>query len=136
MQEKKELQEKILAYRILETRLNSLIKQREIVISKIIEIQTSLATMEEIQKKNDVLFPIGARIYSFGKITEKGKMIVGVGANVAVEKNVEETRDFLNKKMEELEKNLNSIQNEISKISKTMEMLEPEIEELAKKVEI
>jgi len=128
----KELQEKIVAYRILESRLDSLLKQRDTVVSKIIELQTTLASMEEIEKESEeILFPIGSEAYAFGKIADKKKMIVEVGANVALEKTVEEAKEIIKKRSEELGNVLNSIEKEVMEVSSSLEVLGPEINELA-----
>ncbi|MCS7106253.1 MAG: hypothetical protein NZ942_02980, partial [Candidatus Aenigmarchaeota archaeon] len=71
--EKKELQEKILFYRLLEAKLNSLLKEREILIAKTIEIQTTLQSIEEINKGKEILFALGSEAYAFGKLKEKDK---------------------------------------------------------------
>ncbi|MDI6798692.1 MAG: prefoldin subunit alpha [Candidatus Aenigmarchaeota archaeon] len=136
MVERKELQEKIIAYRILEARLDSLLKQRDMLASKLIEIQTTLQSIDEIEKsKEEVLFPIGSEAYTFGKIMDKKKVIVEIGANVALEKTTEDGRKILNKRRVEIGNALNSLQKNIVEISSSLEQLEPEIEELAKSLE-
>jgi len=136
MQERKELEEKILAYRILEARLDSLLKQRELIASKIVEIQTTLQSIEEIGKaKGETLFPIGSEAYTFGRITDKKKLIVEIGANVAMEKTVDEGKEILNKRRDEMENALNRLQKNILEISSSIEALGPEIRELTKKLE-
>jgi prefoldin alpha subunit len=132
MVEQKELQEKILTYRILEARLESLLKQRDMLVSKLMEIQTTAVSIDEIEKsKEEILFPIGAETYTFGKVIDKKRMIVEIGANVALEKTVEEGRQTLSKRKEEMENALNALQREIARISAGLDQLGPEIEELA-----
>lgn len=136
MQERKELQEKILTHRILEARLDSLLKQRDILASKLIEIQTTLKSVDEIQKsKGMVLFPIGSEAYTFGKVMDKKKLIVEIGANVALEKTVEAGKEILNRRKAEMENVLNTVQKNIFEISSSLGSLGPEIQELAKKLE-
>jgi len=136
MVERKELQEKIVAYRILEARLDSLLKQRDMLASKLIEIQTTLQSIDEIEKsKEKVLFPIGSEAYTFGNITDKKKLIVEIGANVALEKPVEEGKKILDKRRVEIENALNSLQKNIVEISSSLDQLGPEIQDLAKELE-
>jgi prefoldin alpha subunit len=127
--EKKELQEKIVAYRLLESRLDGLIKQRDLLISKLAEMQTTLNSIDEIEKsEEEVLFPLGSEAYSFGKVVDKKKMIVEIGANVALEKTPEEGKEILKKRMEEIEKALNSIQQGIIEAFSALNQLGPEIQ--------
>ncbi|MEM5843682.1 MAG: prefoldin subunit alpha [Candidatus Aenigmatarchaeota archaeon] len=130
--EKKELQEKILVYRLLEARLNSLLKERELLIAKIVEIQTTLQSIEEIKKSEEVLFALGSEAYAFGKIKEKDKIIVEVGSNIALEKNFDDAKKTLEKRRVEIEKTLNDAEKEINEISLRLQELAPEIEKLVK----
>jgi prefoldin alpha subunit len=128
--EKRELQEKIFTYRLLESRLDGLLKQRDMLISKMAEIQTTLNSIDEIQKsKEEVLFPLGSEAYAFGKVADKKKMVVEVGANVALEKTPEEGKEILKKRIEEIGKGLNSIQQGIIETSSALDQLGPQIQE-------
>ncbi|MGC8812739.1 MAG: prefoldin subunit alpha, partial [Candidatus Aenigmatarchaeota archaeon] len=100
--EEKEFQEKILVYRLLEARLNSLMKEREMLLTKLVEIQTTIQSIEEIKKNDEILFGIGSEAYAFGRIKEKGKFIVEVGGEVALEKTTEEAKKTLEKRKLEI----------------------------------
>lgn len=132
----RELQEKIVTYRILESRLDALIRQRDLLAKKIIEIQSTLASIDEIEKsKEGILFPIGGEAYTTGKVIDKEKLIVEIGANVALEKTVVEGKETLNKRRSELESALGEIQKEILRISAAIDQLGPEIQELSQKLQ-
>lgn len=130
MAEEKELQEKVLRYRRLEAMLNNLINQRELINSKILELQSTLASISEIEKSGEIIFPLGSEAYTLGKITKKDRIIVEIGANVALEKNIEEGKEFLNKRKTELENVLSESQRDVSEISMTMNELGFEIQRL------
>jgi len=129
----KELQEKIITYRVLEARLNSFLKQRDLITSKLLELQSTLASINEIEKSEEVLFPLGSEAYTFGKIIEKNKIILEIGAGIALEKNIEESKDFLNKRKTELEDVLNETQRNVLEISSIMNQLGLEIQKLSEK---
>ena len=136
MAERKEMQEKILTYRILENRLDSFLKQREMVVSKLIEIQNTLSSMDEIEKsKEDILFPIGAEAYAFGKVVDKKRVMVDIGANVILEKTVEEGKQILEKRKVEIETGLGEIQREAAEMSAALEQLGPEIQNMNEEAE-
>ena len=129
MAEQRELQEKILTYRILQSRLDGLLKDRDLVANKIVELQTTITSIDEAKKSDgETLFPLGPEAYVSGKITNKEKVIVEIGANIALEKSFEEGKETLGKKKAELEKNLEDVQNEISEISSAIQELTPEIQ--------
>ena len=134
MVNQKELQEKILTYRVLQARLDGAIKQRDLVSSKIFELQNSLASLEEMGKTDgDILFSLGSEAYAFGKQADKDKVIIEVGANIAVEKTVEEGKNVLKKRKEEFEKAFTEIEAEISQISTTIEEMTPELQSMIQK---
>src|SRR3990170_4044321 len=134
MADKKELQEKILTYRILESKLDSLLKQRDMMTSRFLEVQNAIQSIDEIEKsKNEILFPIGSGVYTVGKVAEKDKLIVEIGANVAIEKNPGEGKQMLTKRKSDIENGLNSIQMGIAEISSSLEQLGQEIQELSEK---
>jgi prefoldin alpha subunit len=136
MVERKELQEKILTYRILESRLDTLLKQRDVVASKLVEIQNTLDSMDEIEKtKEEILFPIGAEAYTFGKVVSKNRVMVDIGANVILEKNVEDGKEILNKRKTEMENALGSMQRDIAEVSSALEQLGSEIQEIGESSE-
>ncbi len=129
----KEIEEKVINLRILEAKLNSLLKQREIILNKILEIDSTLSGIDEIQNGDKkILFPIGSGVYIPGKVHEK-KMIVEIGSNIALQKNAEETKNFLKKRKEELQNTLGSIQKEILEVSQLTDTLHEEIQKLSQK---
>jgi len=129
----RELEERIVAYRILESRLDGLLKQRDMVVSKMIELDTTLKSMDDIEKSEEVLFPLGSEAYTFGKVIDKKKMIVEIGSGIALEKTVEEAKEIIKKRRSELENILNNVQNEVMQVSSSLDVLGPEIRELSEK---
>lgn len=137
MAERKELQEKILTYRIFESRLDALLKQREMMASKTIEIQNTLSSMDEIEKcKEEVIFPIGAEAYVFGKVADKKKLMVDIGADIILEKTVEEAKEILNKRKNDIENALNSMQKDIGEMSAALDQLGPELQSMSEETEV
>lgn len=135
MAENRELQKKILTYRFLEARLEAVLKQREMLASKLIEMQITTQSIDELGKGEEMLFPIGSGAYSFGKVAEKGKIIVEIGGSVALEKTMEEGKKILEERMKEIEKSLNATQGNIAELSSNMNRLGAEIQELGKGME-
>ena len=130
--DEKELQEKVFTYRLMEARLDGLVKQRDMLINKVMELQSTLNSIDDLKSDGEVMFPIGGEAYKIAKTIDKDKLIVAIGANVALEKDTEEGKAILNKRKSELENFINQVQQEIVKVSKAANQLGPEIQELAK----
>ena len=134
MVNQKELQEKIMTYRILQSRLDETVKQRELVMNKIIEVENTLSSIDEIKKtENETLFPVGPETYVFGKVANKEKMLVGIGANIILEKTFDEGKEMLEKSRGELEMAMKEIQDEIVHLSSDLQQLTPKLQEMIEK---
>jgi prefoldin alpha subunit len=126
-----ELQEKVLAYRLLESRIDSLAKQREFLAGRLVELQTTVESIDEIEKSGEeTLFPLGSEAYAFGKVIDKTKMVVEVGAGVALEKNIQEAKGILKGRMKDIQDALVTVQRKMQETSESMQMLEPEIQQM------
>jgi len=134
MPEERELQEKVLAYRLIESRIETLFRQRESLSAKLMEIDTTLKGIDEIGRTDEEsLFSLGSETHLFGKVMDKNKMIVEIGANIALEKSFEEGKQILNKRREEIENLITSLENNILQLSASLQSLESQINELAEK---
>ncbi len=130
MADKKELQEKALAYRILESRLESMSKQRDLLVQRMVEIESTLESIRELQKsKGEVLFPLGSTAYTFGKITSD-KMIVEIGAGVALEKTPDEAAKILEERKQEVAEVVRKVQDQMVETANRLDILAPELESM------
>ncbi len=128
-----ELQEKMVIYRTLESRMEILTKQRDLVANKITELLSTISSIDEIENgKDEILFKIGEEVYASGEIKSKDKVFVSVGANIVIEKSIIDGKKILNDRKEEMGNILKEIENNMNEISKTLKHLEPEINELIK----
>ena len=131
----KGLQEKLVRYQILESRVKALIKRRDLLITKMFEIETTLSTIEEIRKKTekDISLPLGSGVHVLGTLKKTKKMIVELGANIAIEETGERTKKILEKRKNVLNKGLQAVEREITGLSNELLKLEPEIRAMIEK---
>jgi len=131
----KGLQEKLVRYQILESRVKALIKRRDLLITKMFEIETTLSTIEEIRKKKekDISLPLGSGVHVLGTLKKTKKMIVELGANIAIEETGERTKKILEKRKNVLNKGLQAVEREITGLSNELLKLEPEIRAMIEK---
>jgi len=132
MKKNKELQEKLVHYRMLEDRMNSLMQQRNLMLNKLPEIDITKETLDEISKVdgNEILVSIGSATYATGKLVKNDKVIVEIGAGVALEKPIDDAIKILKKRRENLEDAINRFDNEIKKTGETITNLESDIRKL------
>ena len=129
MVEQKEIQKKLIRYQILESRANALLKRRETLITRMLEIESTLNSMDEIKKTDaeSILLPIGSNVHVKGELKKTNKMIVELGANTAIESTTEKTKEILGERRKILENGLISLENELISLSNEIMKLQPEI---------
>jgi prefoldin alpha subunit len=113
-----EEQQKVMAYRLLEARGEAMMRQREAIMQKFAEIESTQSSMEELSKRDsEILFPIGGEAYAFGKVTDGKRYIVEIGAGMALEKTYEEAKTVLEKRKADMKKLLGDIDKEMENLS-------------------
>jgi prefoldin alpha subunit len=123
--------------RYLEETVNELQSRISIVNSAINELQVSNITLEglEKEKKGSQLFvPIGGGSYVKAKLVTSKKVIVGIGADVAVEKTVKETKVDLAARIAEMEKTREALGQQMNQIIGRIQENRARIEEYSTKL--
>lgn len=121
--DQKELQESAVMYRLLEGTLEELQKQMVLVEKKLLELEATRMSIEEvkkIEKDNDILVPIGAGVYGHGKITKHDKVLVNIGANTILEKTPASAESFVSDRKNDLLEAAGKIERDIKKVAERM----------------
>lgn len=127
----KEMQTKYMTYKTLEANLANLNRQKELLFSKLMEIQNTIVSIDEMGKgKSDTLFSVGSAAYVKGNAIDRNRVVVEIGAGVAVEKDAEDAKKTLERRKEEIEKSIESTQNEMGRILAMMQRLESEVQQM------
>ncbi len=136
MVEQKDIQKKLITYQILENKANALMKRRELLITRIIEVESTLNSMDELEKSGgeDILLPIGSSVHIKGGLKKVDKLIVELGANTAIESSVKNTKKILEKRKEIMENGLASLEKELVNLNNEIMKLQPEIRAMLREV--
>ncbi len=84
----------------------------------------SLAELQKNQKGQEVLVPFGAGIFIKAKIEDTSKVILNVGAQVVVEKNIGDTLMLVTRQSKELHTIEQSMQEELVHISQQLQFMQ------------
>jgi len=125
-----DLQSLVVEYRVLQDLSVDLQQRANMIAAFISELQAAINTVEEVSRAGDgaeVLIPIGGASYIKAKLASQGKVVVGLGAGIAVEKELEEARKYLEERVGELQQALNSVQRQLMNVAARMTQLEPKI---------
>jgi prefoldin alpha subunit len=102
--------------RILEGSIGALQSRLDIVRSAINEVTLAFNTLDglkKLQEGDSTLVPVGAGSYVRMKIADSKKLVMGIGAGAAMEKDVESSVGELKGRLEELDKGRTSIQQQL-----------------------
>lgn len=128
----KDIQEKVIRYQILDGRIKALMKRREMLVVKMVEIGTTLSSIDEIgkNKENEILLPLGSNVHVPGALKDIKRIVVELGANVAVEEDVEEAKKILEKRKNMINEGVQATEDEIVNLSNEFLRLESELRSL------
>jgi prefoldin alpha subunit len=106
--------------RYLEQTAEALQQRISMVNAAITDLTYANATLDGIEKEKEnaeMLVPIGGSSYVKVKLADSNKIIVGMGAGVSVEKTLTEAKVTLKERLDDLEKTMNSAQQQFSQIA-------------------
>lgn len=116
--------------------LGSRINMVNAVITDLTYASMSLEGLEKEEENSELLVPIGGSSYIKAKLENPDKVIVGMGAGVSVEKTLQEAKEVIKKRLENLEKTRMSLQQQFAqvaeRISEDRERFENLVAELRK----
>ncbi len=109
----------VVELRMLEGTAEALQSRINLVNAALTELRVSSMTLEglEKEKKDAQLFvPIGGGSYIKAKLESTEKVIVGIGADVALERTMKEAKENLENRMAELEKTRTSLGQQFTQV--------------------
>jgi prefoldin alpha subunit len=90
----------------------------------------ALESMEKEKENAELLVPIGGSSYIKVKLVSSDKVIVGMGANVSIEKTLPEAKAIVEERLEELEKTMRSAQQQFGQVAERINAGRSRVESL------
>jgi prefoldin alpha subunit len=115
-----ELRKLSMEMRYLEQTADALQQRISMVNAAINDISYANMTLDGIEQEkenSELLVPIGGSSYVKVKLADSNKIIIGLGAGVSVEKTLAETKAMLKERLDELEKTMNSAQQQFTQVA-------------------
>jgi prefoldin alpha subunit len=115
-----ELRKLSVEMRYLEQTAEALQQRISMVNAAITDLTYANATLDGIEKEKEnveMLVPIGGSSYVKVKLADSNTIIVGMGAGVSVEKTLTEAKVTLKERLDDLEKTMNSAQQQFSQVA-------------------
>ncbi|MEM0467392.1 MAG: prefoldin subunit alpha [Candidatus Thermoplasmatota archaeon] len=111
--------------------LNTIDIQMQMVQAAMADMYKAKMTVESIQKtaqKSEILIPIGGGVYLQGMLGDTSKVLVGVGADIVIEKTSEDA-------VKKIDERIQSLSESQQKLLQMGQRLEQEAAELSKKTQ-
>jgi prefoldin alpha subunit len=80
----------------------------------------TLEGLEEEKENSELLVPIGGNSYIKARLSNPDKIIVGMGAGISVEKTLQEAKEIIKSRLENLEKSRTSLQQQLARVAEKM----------------
>ena len=121
--------------RILEGSVGALQSRLDIIRAAVSEVTLAHNTLEGLKKLEDgesTLVPVGAGSYIRMKIADSKKLVMGIGAGAAMEKDVDSSVEELKGRLLELDKARTSVQQQLDQTVTRYQQDRDALEELLK----
>jgi len=125
-------------YLVLRNLIQELRRRVEILNRLLIEIDDTLSSLEsvkELKEEDSVLFSIGSMSYVRGKIIDRDKVLVNVGADVVIEKSIDDAMEYLRDKQKSIQLELRTTVAQLQQASTRLSELEGLLEREARERE-
>ena len=97
--------------------IQSKINMVNAVITDLVYASMALEGLEKEKENSELLVPIGSNSYIKAKLENPDKIIVGMGAGVSVEKTLQEAKEIVKNRQENLEKTRMSLQQQLAQVA-------------------
>jgi prefoldin alpha subunit len=108
MSDEEKIQSLVVELRILESYLNEVNTRQATLVKSMIECRAAIDALRGLSENSDseLLVPIGGGLFINSRAPPPEKLIVSIGANIALEKTRTEASNFINNKIKDIEKNI------------------------------
>ena len=117
---------------MLEGYLSELSQKQATIVSVIREASSAIQSLETIDNKtdNETLTPVGLGTFIKTKVVPNEKLILNLGAGIAVEKDKDSAINFLELRLKEMQVALQETSNQKQQISASLEQGKQQMEQM------
>lgn len=136
-EEKQKLQKLLIELENSENAAEALRRQIDILSASIDEISTTTKTIDgikDLEQGSEILVPIGSDSFIRAKAIKTNKVLIGLGADVAAEREAGDAIEMLERQKKEFEESISRAREELERLNKRIEELKPRAEQLLAKI--
>ncbi len=129
----KKVQEMYMEFQMIDGQIKQLQNQLEMITHQLVELTVtggSLDDFSKIKEGIEIFVPLSAGIFAMAKLMEKSELLVNVGANVAVKKDIPSTKALIQNQIEEIKRIQNQMMDELEKMTGKAAQMEMQLQGL------
>lgn len=134
MTDKRELQEKYLELQLISNQINQIQKQAQLLdnqLSELDSVNLGLSDFGEIEKGTEILVPLSSGIYAKAELKDNKDLVVNVGSNVFIRKDIPNTKKIINAQLDEIRKLREQMVTDIKRLIIRAGAIEEEISRIS-----
>lgn len=129
----KQAKEAYMEYQMLDQHIKQLQKQIEAITQQLMELMATRNGLEEFKKIDagrEIFVPLSSGIFAKASVKDTTELLVNVGANVAVTKDVESTKKLIQNQIEEIKKIHKQMIEELERMTGHAAQLEQKLQKI------
>lgn len=121
--------------RVLEAHLNEIIAREAAVNRLLEEAKLASSAVQEVQSETEVesYVPVGVGVHMKVSVPPVKKLLINIGAGVAVEKSREDTINYIESRLKEFEIALKQLMGQKQQVSLRMEQIQVQVNEMVQR---
>ena len=134
MEEKeKKAQEMYMEFQMLDQHIKQLQKQLQAITQQLMEFESTSMSLEDLQKVQpgkEIFVPLSSGIFAKATIKDTSELLVNVGANVIVQKDIASTKKLIANQVEEVRKLQKRMADDLEKMTEKAANIEEQLQAL------
>ncbi len=132
MTSEQELREKVGRLEVIESQIEVIEEQIGYINQLIKDHNEAMETFEKYSQEeegSEMIVPVGANSRIYCTVGNTDKVLIGLGADISAETDVEKATEVLEKRKKELTSNRSEMENNLTKLNTEYQKLESEVRE-------
>ena len=133
-EKEKKLQKLYMQFQVLEQHIKQMQQQAAALNAQLLDLISTMHSLDDLKNVKpgtEILVPISSGIYAKGEIKDNNHLIVNVGANTTVSKNLDDTKKIIEKQAEEMKELQKQALEELQILTNQAAIIEKEMNNLA-----
>jgi len=134
LENKEKMQELYLKLQMVHEQIKEIEKQDQMFNSQLVELTSTIQSLDDFKKLKEgteILVPLNRGMYAKAELKNNNGLLVNVGSNVTVKKDIESTKKLINEQIAEITKVQQQMVINLQQLSSQAALIEKEINKIS-----